>query len=80
MLSKKEVAKRSVKDRRSSLDRRMIDFGPMYPNNNQRMTQDRRHGWGKRYDWKPINRWSSSPILFKNSDIQISTTERFRSW
>ena len=75
MLSKKEYTNRSLIDRRSSLDRRIVNFGPMYSNNEQRIKQDRRQGWEKRYDWKPISLRSSSFIQFKTPQLYKSPRE-----
>jgi hypothetical protein len=67
MISKKEYIKRYVIDRRSPLDRRTFNFGHNYPDIEQRMQQDRRQGWENRYEWKPINQWSSLPTHFNIS-------------
>jgi hypothetical protein len=55
--------KRSLVDRRSPVDRRILDMGPGYPGAEDRITiQDRRRGWEDRFGWERISRWSSSPV------------------
>ncbi len=55
--------KRSAIDRRSPVDRRILDMGPGYPPMEYRIKfKDRRRGWEDRYGWERISRWSSSPI------------------
>ena len=54
--------KRTLLDRRSSVDRRILDMGPGYPGVEDRITiKDRRRGWEDRYGWERISKWSSSP-------------------
>lgn len=61
--TKSVYTKRSLVDRRSPLDRRILDMGPGYPGNNNRDGfKDRRRGWEDRYGWERISKWSSSPI------------------
>ena len=56
-------AKRSPLDRRSPVDRRILDIGPGYPTAQKRkISKDRRRGWEDRFGWERISRWSSSPI------------------
>lgn len=55
--------KRTLADRRSPVDRRILDMGPGYPGAEDRLTvKDRRRGWEDRYGWERISRWSSSPV------------------
>jgi hypothetical protein len=55
--------KRTLIDRRSPVDRRILDMGPGYPGAEDRITiKDRRRGWEDRYGWERISRWSSSPV------------------
>lgn len=55
--------KRSAIDRRSPVDRRIIDMGPGYPSGERRnKVKDRRKGWEDRFGWERISKWSSSPI------------------
>jgi hypothetical protein len=55
--------KRTLADRRSPVDRRILDMGPGYPGTEDRLTvKDRRRGWEDRYGWERISRWSSSPV------------------
>ncbi|MCP3943171.1 MAG: hypothetical protein GY710_17015 [Desulfobacteraceae bacterium] len=55
--------KRILIDRRSPVDRRILDMGPGYPVTESRITmKDRRRGWEDRYGWERISRWSSSPV------------------
>jgi len=57
--------KRSLVDRRSPVDRRILDMGPGYPGSEGRLNfkvKDRRRGWEDRYGWERISKWSSSPI------------------
>ncbi len=61
--TKSVFAKRSLVDRRSPVDRRILDMGPGYPGDeNREDLKDRRRGWEDRYGWERISRWSSSPI------------------
>ena len=56
-------AKRTLIDRRSPVDRRILDMGPGYPGAEDRIgIKDRRRGWEDRYGWERISRWSSSPV------------------
>jgi len=55
--------KRSPMDRRSPVDRRILDMGPGYPGADGRIImKERRKGWEDRYGWERISKWSSSPI------------------
>lgn len=55
--------KRSPVDRRSLVDRRILDMGPGYPGQERRLNlKDRRRGWEDRYGWERISKWSSSPL------------------
>ena len=65
MLQKKEFTKRSAMDRRLSLNRRILNLGPIYPDKEQRMKQDRRQGWEDRSGWNPLNLWGSLSIPSK---------------
>lgn len=67
--TKSVYAKRSLVDRRSPVDRRILDMGPGYPGQEKREKKrkkvdlkDRRRGWEDRYGWERISKWSSSPI------------------
>jgi hypothetical protein len=61
--TKSVFAKRSLVDRRTPVDRRVLDMGPGYPSDQIREDlKGRRHGWEDRYGWERISRWSSSPI------------------
>ncbi|MBU1193740.1 MAG: hypothetical protein KKE62_09535 [Proteobacteria bacterium] len=54
--------KRIPVDRRSPVDRRILDMGPGYPGPERRThKKNRRRGWEDRYGWERISRWSSSP-------------------
>jgi len=56
-------SKRCAIDRRSPVDRRILDMGPGYPRAETRVTiKNRRRGWEDRYGWERISKWSSSPI------------------
>ncbi len=60
--AKNVYAKRSLVDRRSPVDRRILDMGPGYPGmENRADRKDRRRGWEDRYGWERISKWSSSP-------------------
>ena len=60
---KSVYTKRSAVDRRSPVDRRIIDMGPGYPAGERRnKVKDRRKGWEDRFGWERISKWSSSPI------------------
>ena len=63
---KSVYSKRSLVDRRSPIDRRILDMGPGYPGRENRKNlkmKDRRRGWEDRYGWERISKWSSSPIF-----------------
>ncbi len=61
--TKNVYAKRTPIDRRSPVDRRILDMWPGYPGMESRLKfKDRRRGWEDRYGWERISRWSSSPI------------------
>lgn len=63
--AKSVYAKRTPIDRRSPVDRRIVDMGPGYPESETRKNfkiKDRRRGWEDRYGWERISKWSSSPI------------------
>ena len=61
--TKSAYAKRLPVDRRSPVDRRILDMGPGYPGMESRLKfKDRRRGWEDRYGWERISKWSSSPI------------------
>lgn len=69
MSVRKKYITRSIVDRRVSLDRRITNWGPKDPDNEQRTEKNRRQKWEKRDGWKSINQWSSSPIQFNLSDV-----------
>jgi len=55
---------RSAVDRRSPLDRRILDMGSEYTGYDRRKnTKDRRKSWEDRCDWKRISKWSSAPAF-----------------
>jgi len=56
---------RSAKDRRSSVDRRIVNLGPQNTGLDRRKDHDRRQGWEDRYGWERTSRWSSAPIFSK---------------
>lgn len=58
----KEFIKRSSVDRRSRMDRRILDLGPRHQGRERRKGNDRRQGWEDRYGWERSSRWSSTPI------------------
>jgi hypothetical protein len=61
--AKNVYERRSILDRRTPVDRRILDMGPGYPASQKREIQkDRRRGWEDRYGWERISKWSSSPI------------------
>ncbi len=61
--TKSAYSKRLPVDRRSPVDRRILDMGPGYPGMEDRLKlKDRRRGWEDRYGWERISKWSSSPI------------------
>ena len=54
---------RSPADRRTPVDRRIIDMGPGYPGKDKRACfNDRRRGWEDRFGWERTSKWSSSLI------------------
>ncbi len=54
---------RSPADRRTPVDRRVLDMGSGYPGKERRTgAKDRRRGWEDRYGWERVSKWSSSPI------------------
>lgn len=55
--------RRSAVDRRSPVDRRILNMGPGYPGVEKRIKRkDRRRGWEDRYGWERVSKWSSSPV------------------
>jgi hypothetical protein len=70
MLSKKEYIKRSVTDRRSSLDRRVFNFGP--DDKERRMIKDRRKGWEDRWGWNP---GPSDRLIYRQGKTISATVE-----
>ncbi len=65
---KRVFMKRNAMDRRSPIDRRVLDIGPQYPSKERRTRmKDRRKGWEDRYGWERISRWSSAPVY---TDLQ----------
>lgn len=63
--AKSVYTKRCPVDRRSPVDRRILDMGPGYPGSEARQgfkIKDRRKGWEDRFGWERISKWSSSPI------------------
>ncbi len=64
MLTKNKLTNRSIIDRRLPLDRRTLNLGPKYPDNEARKEEERRQHWEKRSGWKPVSQWSSSPLQF----------------
>jgi hypothetical protein len=69
MLQKKQFKKRSVMDRRSFLDRRILNLGPLYPGKERREIEERRIGWEDRVGWQPTNQWDS---FFESTDLTSS--------
>ena len=65
MLQENIFIKRFALDRRSSLDRRLSNFGPIYPGMEKRMEKDRRMGWENRLEWTSLDRRSVFPISVK---------------
>ena len=62
-LTHSTFTRRSSVDRRTPMDRRVLDMGPGYPGRERRLTlRDRRRGWEDRFGWERISKWSSSPI------------------
>ena len=62
-LTHSTFVQRSPVDRRSTIDRRVLDMGPGYPGTERRVNlKDRRRGWEDRFGWERISKWSSSPI------------------
>lgn len=64
--AKSVYSKRSLVDRRSQVNRRILDMGPGYPGSENRQNfkvNDRRRGWEDRYGWERISKWSSSPVF-----------------
>ncbi len=68
MLSKNKLSNRSATDRRSPVDRRILNLGPKHPYSEERK-KERRSQWEKRSDWKLLSKWSSSPFQFWISKI-----------
>lgn len=60
--TKSVYVKRIPVDRRSPVDRRILDMGPSYHGPERRVSKkNRRRGWEDRFGWERISRWSSSP-------------------
>ena len=57
MLQEKQYIKRSVVGRRSFIERRVLNLGPVYPGKEERTNKDRRKGWEDRVDPQPISQW-----------------------
>ncbi|MEN8211273.1 MAG: hypothetical protein ABFR31_06105 [Thermodesulfobacteriota bacterium] len=61
--TKKAYVTRSPIDRRTRVERRILNMGPGYQGKeNREYSKDRRRGWEDRYGWERISKWSSSPI------------------
>ncbi len=61
--TKTVYSKRSPSDRRTPVDRRVLDMGPEYPGRERRKgAKDSRRGWEDRHAWERVSKWSSSPI------------------
>lgn len=61
--TKSAYVTRSPVDRRSQVNRRILNMGSEYPGKeNRECSKDRRRGWEDRYGWERINKWGSSPI------------------
>ena len=55
--AKSVYSKRGFVDRRSLVDRRVLDMGPGYPGSeNRKHNKERRRGWEDRYGWERISR------------------------
>ncbi|MDX2441577.1 MAG: hypothetical protein QNK40_13640 [Desulfobacterales bacterium] len=75
MLQEKQQMKRSVMDRRSFRDRRILNLGSVSPDIEQRSMKDRRQGWEDRVGWQRLTRWSSFPstLTLEGSHDKIAT-------
>jgi hypothetical protein len=71
MLGKKEYIKRSILDRRSSLDRRVLSFDPVYPDREQRINKDRRQHWEDRIKWQSADQWDSFSKFIDLKSLEI---------
>lgn len=73
MLQEKRYIKRSAIDRRSFLNRRILNLGPVNPCEDQRIKKYRRKGWEDRLGWHRSSRWSSIPnaLNFTSSDQSL---------
>jgi len=71
MLEEKQYIKRSVIDRRSFIERRVLNPWQVYPGKEQRIKKDRRKGWEDRVDWQPVNQWDIffNTLSFKSSRL-----------
>jgi len=71
MLQEKQYIKRSVIDRRSLIERRVLNLGPLYPGKEERIKKDRRKGWEDRIDPQPISQWDIflNSLSFKSSRL-----------
>jgi len=62
VLPKRKNIKRRALDRRLSLDRRILNLGPLYPDKEKRMIKYRRRGWEDRLGWTSLDRSTAFPI------------------
>jgi len=65
MSQTKEYIKRSSLDRRTNIDRRILNLGPLFPGKEQRIIKNRRQNFEDRCGYDPLIRWSSFPNIFK---------------
>ncbi len=65
MLQKKQFIKRCALDRRSSLDRRILNLGPVYPGKEKRTKKVRRKGWEDRLGWTALDRYFAPSKSFE---------------
>ncbi|MFH2059456.1 MAG: hypothetical protein ABIJ59_11220 [Pseudomonadota bacterium] len=68
-MKKRMLQRRSTMDRRSYIDRRILNLGNVYPGKEQRIKKDRRKGWEDRVDWQPAIQWENflNILSFKSS-------------
>lgn len=57
MLQEKQDIKRSVMDRRSFIERRVLTVCSTYSDTERRTNKDRRKGWEDRVDCQPASQW-----------------------
>ncbi len=72
----KKYIKRSILDRRTNIDRRILNLGPLYPGKDRRILKNRRQRFEDRCGWDPFSQWSSFPNTFKEPPVMKDSHDR----